>query len=86
METRELRRPVEAGRVGDETVDRVAPQQVELPGRLEAGLTVDTPEGRHQEGEQRGGSAGLQLSRVLRAAGGAGGGGGAGGAGAFLRV
>ena len=83
MQGRELSRPTETWSVGDQTV---VPQQVELASSLEAVLAVETPEWRHQEGEQRGGSAGLQLSRVLRPAGGAGGGGGAGGARAFLRV
>ena len=83
MQGWELSRPAESWTVRDQTV---GPQEVELPGSLQAGLAVETPEWRHQEGEQRGGSAGLQLSRVLRPAGGAGGGGGAGGARAFLRV
>ena len=76
-EARELRRPAQAGGVRNETV--AAPQQVQLPGRL----TVETPEWRHQEGEQRGGAGGLQVSLVLQAGGG---GGGAGGEGAGLLV
>ena len=80
MEARELLAPVEAGRVGNETVETVAaPQEVELPGRL----AVDTPEGRHQEGEEGGGPGVLQLFSTGRAGGGGRGGGGGGG---FLQV
>ena len=75
MEGRELRRPAESWSVGDQTV---VPQQVELASALEAVLAVETPEWRHQEGEQRGGPGGLQVSLVLQAGGGAGAGGGEG--------
>ena len=82
VQGRELSRPTESWSVGDETV---VPQQVELAGSLEAVLAVETPEWRHQEGEQRG-PGGLQVSRVLpatsRAAGCRGGVGGRG----FLQV
>ena len=77
-EARELRRPAQAGCVRNQTV--AAPQQVQLPGRL----TVETPEWRHQEGEQRGGAGGLQVSLVLQAGGGAGGAGGGEGAGLLV--
>ena len=80
MEARELLAPAEAGRVGNETVETVAaPQEVELPGRL----AVDTPEGRHQEGEEGGGPGVLQLFSSGRAGGGGRGGGRGGG---FLLV
>ena len=74
-EARELRRPAQPGCVRNQTV--AAPQEVQLPGRL----TVETPEWRHQEREQRG-SGGLQVSLVFHATGRAaacvGGGGGGG--------
>ena len=44
--------------------EAVGPQQVQLTGGLEAGLVVDTPEGRHQEGEQRGARR-LYVQQVL---------------------
>ena len=78
-ETRELSRPAQPGCVRNQTV--AAPQEVQLPGRL----AVETPEWRHQEGEQRGGPGGLQVSLVLQAGGGAGAGAG-GGEGAGLLV
>ena len=81
MQGRELSRPTETWSVGDQTV---VPQEVELASSLEAVLAVETPEWRHQEGEQRG-SGGLQVSRVLPAISRAGGGGGGGGRG-FLQV
>ena len=84
MESWELSRPAQARAVGKESV---VPQEVELTARpLQAGLAVETPEWRHEEGEQRG-SGGLQVSRVLRSTGRAGGGGvGGGGRRGFLQV
>ena len=84
MQGGELRRPTESWSVGDQTV---VPQQVELASALEAVLAVETPEWRHQEGEQRA-SGGLQVSRVLPATRRAGAGGGCAGGGGrcFLQV
>ena len=81
MQGWELSCPAESWTVREQTV---GPQEVELPGSLQAGLAVETPEWRHQEGEQRGGPGGLQLSLVLQ--GGGGGGAGAGGEGAGLQL
>ena len=80
MQGWELSCPAESWTVREQTV---GPQEVELPGSLQAGLAVETPEWRHQEGEQRG-SGGLQVRQVLPATSRAdvGGGGGRG----FLQV
>ena len=82
MQSRELSRPAESWTVRDQSV---GPQEVELAGSLQAGLAVETPEWRHQEGEQRG-SGGLEVRQVLPATSRAAGVGGGGGGRGFLQV